>query len=339
MIAVSVVLILIILICSIYSLKVNSFELTFKEAWGAVYNRIMGIAPETYHDEMIDYVAIDVNAPRTIAAILVGATLAICGSVMQTLTRNPLTDPYTIGISSAALFGVTISITLGISIIPWASEDFAKMANAFIFALIPAIAIVIISSFKKVSSTMMVLIGIGMMYVFASFTTFLKFNASEEKLQEIYMWSLGTLTSTEWSELIPMLIAMAFTFGLFMFLYKRINVLLAGDNVAHGLGVNPIRLRVICFVSISVAVAVCVCYTGTIGFVGLVSPHIARLFTGSNNKVLIPSSAIIGALMVLIGDITVRAIPGGLPVGVVTALIGSPLFIYFLFKQRRNAAF
>ena len=339
MIIISIVLLVIILALSIYSLKVNSFELTFEQAFKAVMNRIKGIQPETYYEEMVDYVTIDVNGPRTVAAILVGMTLAICGSVMQTLTRNPLTDPYTIGISSAALFGVTISISLGINIIPWLDGDPGKIANAFIFALVPAMAIVFISSFKKISPTMMILIGIGMMYVFSAFNTFLKVNADEEKLQEIYIWSIGTLTSTVWEEIIPITIGCLLVLISFMVLSKRINVLLAGDNLSHSLGVNPVKLRIICFIIISVGVAICVCFTGTIGFVGLVAPHIARLFTGSNNKVLIPASALIGALMILVGDIIVRSLPGGLPVGVVTALIGSPIFIYFLFKQRRNAAF
>ena len=338
-IIISSILLIALVLLAVYSLCINSFHVTFKEAWTAVFNRIKGIEPTTYIDRMIDYVAIESNAPRAIAAILIGTILAVSGTVMQTVTHNPLAEPYTIGISSAALFGVTIAIILGASVLPGAEGDMAVIANAFIFAMIPAAAIILISSMKKLSPNMMILVGIGMMYIFSAFTTFLKFNASEESLEEIYRWSLGTLSGTTWSDLTPMFIAAVALLVGFTLLAGRINLLMAGDSTCHSLGHNPVHLRIICFVMVSLGVAVAVCFTGTIGFVGLVAPHIARLFVGNNNKTLIPSSALIGALMIIISDIIVRSVPGSLPVGVVTALIGSPLFLFFLFKQRRKSTF
>ncbi len=338
-IIISSVLLIALIVLAVYSLCINSFHVTFKEAWTAVLNRINGVTPTTYIDKMIDYVAIESNAPRAIAAILIGIILAISGTVMQTVTHNPLAEPYTIGISSAALFGVTIAIVLGTSVLPGAGGEFAVITNAFIFAMIPAIAIVTVSSFKKLSPNMMILVGIGMMYLFTAFTTFLKFNASEENLEEIYRWGLGTLSETGWDELGPMLIAAVAMLVCFTILANRINLLMAGDNTCHSLGHDPVKLRILCFVVVSLGVAVAVCFTGTIGFVGLVAPHIARLFVGNNNKILVPSSALIGALMIIISDIIVRSVPGGLPVGVMTALIGSPLFLYFLFRQRTKSTF
>lgn len=338
-IAACTVLIVALFVISVYSLRINSFELTFAQAWEAVYNRIMGIPPSTYMEGMIDYVAIDVNAPRAFAAVFIGTILSIAGAVMQTVTRNPLAEPYTIGISSAALFGVTISIIYGICIVPGLSGTAAKGINAFVFAMIPAMAIVLISSAKKLSSNMMILVGIGMMYMFSSVTTFMKFNASEEDLEEIYIWGLGTLSQTTWDELLPMCIAAALLFFGFLALSGRINALMAGDSVCHSLGVNPICTRIVCFVIVSVGVAVSVCFAGTLGFVGLVAPHIARLFVGNNNRSLIPVSAIVGALLILVSDVVVRSLPGGLPAGVITALIGSPMFLYFLFMQRKNSTF
>lgn len=324
---------------AVYSLCINSFEVSFQEAWGAVVNRIKGIQPTTYIQRMIDYVAIETNAPRAIAAILVGTVLAISGTVMQTVTHNPLAEPYTIGISSAALFGVTIAVILGASVLPGMEGDAVLIANAFIFSLIPAAVIVVVSSVKKLSPNMMILVGIGMMYIFSAFTTFLKFNASEESLEEIYRWGLGTLSELSWNDLPPLLVAAIMIFVGFTLLAGRINILMAGDNTCHGLGHNPVHLRILCFVMVSVGIAVVVCFTGTIGFVGLVAPHIARLFVGNNNRILIPSSALVGALMILVSDVLVRSLPGGLPVGVMTALIGSPLFLFFLFKQRRKSTF
>lgn len=338
-IAISVALIIFLFILAVYSLSINNYTITFEEAWTAVFNRLNGIEPPDYDAWMIDYVAIEVNAPRAFAAVFIGIILAVCGTVMQTVTHNPLAEPYTIGISSAALFGVTISLLFGFSVIPGLTENAAAGTTAFIFAMIPAMVIVSLSSFKKLSPNMMVLVGIGMMYLFSAMTTFLKFNASEEKLQEIYIWGLGTLSQTTWDELLPMGICAIALLGIFIVLAKDINVLMSGDVTCQSLGINPVRLRIVCFIVVTVGVAVAVCFTGTIGFVGLVAPHIARLFTGNNNKILIPASAIVGAILIMISDVIVRSLPGGLPAGVMTALIGSPLFLYFLFKQRRKSTF
>ena len=335
-ILICVLLIIVIAAIAIFSLSINNFHLTMEEAWGAVYNRIMGIEPQTYIESMIDYVAIEVNGPRAFAAIFVGTILAICGTVMQTVTRNPLAEPYTIGISSAAMFGVTISLIYGVCVIPGLTGTLATGTNAFIFAMIPAMAIVTIASFKKISPNMMILVGIGMMYLFSALTTFMKFHASEETLKEIYEWSLGTLSGTTWDELVPMGITAVIIFFSFTYMGRQINVLMAGDNVCHSLGVDPVKTRIICFSLVSLGVAVTVCFTGTIGFVGLVAPHITRLFIGNNNRLLIPVSALAGSILILISDVIVRSLPGGLPAGVITALIGSPLFIFFLFKQRKS---
>lgn len=338
-IVISLALILAIFIIAVYSLCINDFPVSFEEAIKAISDRLNGIEPSTYIDRMIDNVVIEDNAPRAIAAVLIGIILAFSGAVMQTVTHNPLAEPYTIGISSAALFGVTLAIILGVSFVPGLSGNDAAMVNAFIFAMIPAMAIVTISSMKKISPNMMILVGIGMMYMFSAVTTFLKFNASEEDLQEIYIWGLGTFDMIGWDAIIPLLIAALMIFIGFMVLSGRINLLMAGDNVCQTLGVNPIQTRIVCFVLVSVGVAVAVCYTGTIGFVGLVAPHIARLITGNNNKILLPVSALTGTLLILVSETIVRTLPGGMPMGVITALIGSPIFLYFLFKQRRKSTF
>ncbi len=335
------IMVAILAVLSIYSLSISRLDITFMQALEAVWNHIAGTLPDKetqYIDWWIDKNVVN-NGARAVCGICVGAILAVCGAVMQTVTRNPLTDPYTIGVSSAALMGVTISIISGVCIIPGLHGDSAQIANAFVFAMIPSVVIVAIASFKKLSSTMMVLVGIAMMYMFNAFTTFLKFNAEAEQLDEIYRWSLGTLTKTDWDAafvLVPTFIALTVVL---MIAVNSINVLGTGDKVATSLGVNSNLVRIGSFVLISAATSVAVCYTGTIGFVGLVAPHIARLFVGSNNKLLIPLSMLIGAIMVVGADIIVRLIPQDLPVGVITAVIGSPLFLYFLYKQRMKSAF
>ena len=329
---------------SVYSLSVSKFGVSMSDVFDSIANHLTGNVPERgtgyqYYLWMLDRVIMEVNLPRTVAGVAVGATLAICGAMMQSITRNPLTDPYTIGISSAALFGVAISICYHVCIIPFFSGTSASIVNAFVFAIVPASVIIFVSTSKKMSSTMMVLVGIGMMYMFSAFTTFMKFNAEAEALREIYEWSLGTLSKTDSGAVLPLALALVMMLFFAMAVANKINVMSTGDNMAKSLGVNPTGLRILCFMVMSVATAVCVCFTGSIGFVGLVAPHIARLFVGSDNKILVPTSAVLGALLILVSDIVVRSIPGALPVGTITALIGSPLFIYFLYRQRKNAAF
>ena len=322
-----------------YSLSVSRLDITFMQALEALWNHLVGTVPvksEDYSNWWIDKNVMN-NGARVVCGICVGAILAICGAIMQSITRNPLTDPYTIGISSAAQLGVTIYIIFDICVIPFISGDAAQIVSAFVFALIPSAVIIVMSTFKKLSSTMMILVGIAMMYMFNAFTTFLKFNASAEKLQQIYLWSLGTLTDTDSTSAFVLLITLIGLLLAAVVLANKINVICAGDKEAISMGESPARVRIVCFVLISIATAVAVCYTGTIGFVGLVAPHIARFIVGSNNKVLIPASAIIGAVLIVVADIIVRSIPQDLPIGVITAVIGTPIFLYFLFSQRKKA--
>ncbi|MBO4502480.1 MAG: iron ABC transporter permease [Candidatus Methanomethylophilus sp.] len=323
----------------LYSFSLSTFPLTVEKAYTVIYNHIIGKTPEGYMEFITDHIVMDLTLPRTLCAVFIGAALAICGGIMQSMTHNPLTDPYTMGISSAALFGVALAIAMGIVLIPGLTGNDAIMVNAFFFAMIPAILITVMTTARNLSSTMMVLIGIGIMYLFTAFSTFIKINAEAEKLEEIYEWSVGTLSGIETSAVFPLFSVCLMMILIAIFCAGKVNIISSGDQTARSLGENPVRIRVILFVAISVCVAVCVSFSGTIGFVGLVAPHIARLFTGNNNKVMLPASAIIGALMLLFSDSLVRYLSIGLPVGVITALIGSPLFIYFLYRQRKSSTF
>lgn len=329
----------ILVVLALYSFSLSTFPLTMEKAYTVIYNRIIGKEPVGYMEYMTDYIVMELTLPRTLCAIFIGASLAICGGIMQSMTHNPLTDPYTMGISSAALFGVALAIALGVTLIPGLTGNDAIMANAFCFALVPAILITGMTLMRNLSSTMMVLIGIGIMYMFTAFSTFIKINAEAEKLEEIYEWSVGTLSGIDTSAVIPVFSVFVMMVLLALLFAGKINIISAGDQTSRSLGENPVRIRIFCFVLISVCVAICVSFSGTIGFVGLVAPHIARLFTGNNNKVMLPASAIVGALMLLVSDCVVRYLAIGLPVGVITALIGSPLFIYFLYRQRKSSTF
>ncbi|MCL1811703.1 MAG: iron ABC transporter permease [Methanomassiliicoccaceae archaeon] len=331
-------LIFLIIITVIISISISQYPISLAEAYQIMIDHLKGVEPTSYAERLKDHIVWEMNMPRAMGGIAVGAVLGVGGVVMQSIIKNPLADPYTTGISSGALFGVTLYVIFGFSVIPFSGGELAQMANAFLFALIPAGVIIFISSFKKMSPTMMVLIGIGVMYLFTASTTLLKFTANPDNLVEIYTWGVGSIGKITWDN-IPLLVgAMAFIIFATLILSKSINVLTAGDNAATSLGVNPVRFRMLCLVIVSVTTAAAVCFTGTIGFVGLVAPHIGRIFVGSNSKYLIPCAACIGAFMLIAADCIARnAGTTGLPVGVITALVGSPLFLYFLIRQKKSA--
>jgi len=337
-IMITLLLVVLIIVTFIISLSISQYPIGFSEAYQILLDHLRGAEVITYTERLKDHIVWDMNMPRAIAGVTVGAILGVGGVVMQSIIKNPLADPYTTGISSGALFGVTLYVIFGFSVLPFTGGDLAQIANAFLFALIPAAVIIFISSFKKMSPTMMVLTGIGVMYLFTASTTLLKFTADPNDLAEIYTWGVGSIGKVVWDN-VPFLIgAMVFILVTTLLLSKSINVLTAGDNAATSLGVNPTKFRTLCLVLVSVTTAIAVCFTGTIGFVGLVSPHIGRMFVGSNNRYLIPCAACIGAFMLLASDCIARnAGTVGLPVGVITALIGSPLFLYFLIRQRKSA--
>jgi len=333
-----VAVILITIVITTYSICVTQYSISFEEALTVIHNRLNNILPSTNKEELLDFIVWDNLIPRGLAGVLIGAILGVCGCLMQSTIRNPLADPYTTGISSGALLGVTLYVIFGISLIPESVSGVGMMTMAFIFALIPCSAILLISAFKKISSTTIVLIGIALMYFFTSVSTLFRYTGTDESIAIIYSWTVGTLGKAGWDSIIPLLLTTILIVVISMYLANSINVMSTSDKIAISLGVNPQRIRLIMMVVVSISAAIAVCYSGTIGFVGLVAPHVSRIFVGSNAKILIPASACIGAFMLIAADVVSRIIiPTGLPVGIITSLVGGPLFLLILIRQKRNA--
>ena len=334
---VPLIILIIILVLAAYSLTiVPSMKVGLFEAINTLLDGIRGIQPKTFDEFYKSELIYKVNGPRAIGAILAGATLAVSGAVLQNIIRNPLADPYTLGISSGAMFGMVISVTMGVSIIPFIANDDGMVVNAFIFALIPTTIIVLVSMFKKVTPTMMILCGIAVMYVFNAFSTIIKYVVDPDTYAIIYTWSIGSLSGLSWGSMPKMALGVILTLIPLWLMYRKINIVAIGDKEATTLGVDPNRTRIVCLICISLGTALIVCYTGTIGFVGLVAPHIARAIVKSNCRYLIPTSATLGALMVLGADILMRLIKPSLPVGVMLAIIGAPVFILILIRMKKS---
>ena len=316
-----------------YSLKVGAYDIGYVDTYKTIWEHLTGnIRPGND-----DYVIWDMKLPRTITAILAGAGLAAAGVVMQSILRNPLADPYTTGISSGASFGATLALGLGIT---FGSAGYAVITNAFLFALIPMGVIVTVSKMRGATPSTMIMAGIAIMYIFNALTTMIKLFVDPDKLAAIFEWSVGTLEGTNWNNVGIMFVVVAVGVVALQLLAKKLNVISAGDDSARAIGVDAEKLRLVSLMIVSLLAAGVVSFTGLIGFVGLVCPHIARLIIGSDTRYLMPASMAFGAALLLFADGIGRYVisPSTIQVGVITAIIGAPLFLYLIVRSKKEAA-
>jgi len=280
----------------------------------------------------------DIRLPMALMAVVVGASLAIAGAEMQTILNNPLASPFTLGISAAASFGAAIALVLGVSIFPFLGGIFFVAGNAFVFAMLAALIIFAFSMMRGVTAETMVLLGIALVFLFQALLALLQYIASEQALQQVIFWSLGSLAKANWPKLGLTLLMVVATAPFFMLSSWQLTALRLGDERARALGVDVQRLRLMVLVGVSLLAATAVAFVGTIGFVGLVGPHVARMLVGEEQRYFLPASAICGAILLAATSLVSKAILPGviIPVGIITALIGVPFFLALIFSRRRQ---
>jgi iron complex transport system permease protein len=313
-----------------YSITVGSTDIGFFETYETIWNHIIGNYEE---GDLIDYIVIDLRMPRIVAGVIAGAGLAVCGVVMQSTLLNPLADPYTTGVSSGASFGATLAIVANISLL---GGELFIVGNAFLFSLIPTAVIVIASKIKGASPTTMIMAGIAIMYIFNAMTTLMMLWADPNNMQAVYIWQAGTLSKANWSNIPVMAAVVAIGMVFFMAISRKLDLLATGDDNAMALGINANKFRIICLALVSVVTAAVVSFTGLIGFIGLVAPHIVRIFVGSSNRFLLLASAAFGSILLIVADLIGRTIisPSVLQVGVVMSFIGGPLFLWLIISKK-----
>lgn len=321
------------LFCILFTLGFGVYHISVPDAIMVFFDKIFG-NEVNYHDNLYIW---EMRLPRGILAVVVGAGLALCGVVMQNVMHNPMAEPYTMGVSSGAFFGVVIFMVSGISVFPWLGDNASMIANAFVCALIPVAVILTITRFKHLNSTAMILIGIALLYLFSSITQMLLLSASSETLASAYSWRVGSLANRGWDEVAivtPIVIVVSI---LIFMMSSKLDMMYMGDRNAQTVGINPTQVRLISMTLVSVMTATIVCFTGTIGFIGLVAPHVARMIVGSVNKYLMPFSMAFGAFFLVMAD-TIAKISGanGLPVGVISSMVGGPMFVYILIKRGKK---
>lgn len=316
------------------AVTVGPYDIGFLDSYSIIWNHLVSLITGEEISGLDDHIVVQLRMPRVVVGIIAGAGLAVAGAVMQSTLLNPLADPYTTGVSSGASFGATLAMTMGITV---ATGAYAIVVNAFLFSLIPTAMILLVSKLKNSSPTTMIMAGIAVMYVFNAMTTVLMLWADPNQLEEVYNWQVGSLSRSSWEEIPIMLVVTFVGIIVVQFMSRKLNVLATGDDLSNALGVDANRMRIILLATISLVSAAIVSFTGLIGFVGLVTPHIVRLFIGADNRYLIPASAVAGAALLVCADLVGRVVlyPVVLQVGVVMAFVGGPMFLWLI--MRRNS--
>lgn len=280
----------------------------------------------------------DVRLPYALMALVVGASLGLAGAEMQTVLNNPLASPFTLGVGSAATLGASIAIVVDLS---WLGISFTYLLPmaAFVFASMASLLILLLSRVMGASVHTVLLFGIALMFGLNAVVGLLQFIADAGALQQIVFWTMGSLARANMEKvgIVGVVLAVCMVFSLMQM--WRMTALRSGEEQARSLGINVERLRLTVLLRVSLLTAVALSFVGEIGFIGLVGPHIARMMLGEDHRFFLPGSAIAGALLLSLSSIASKGlIPGViLPVGIVTALVGIPLFISLILSRGRGA--
>lgn len=287
-------------------------------------------------DEATRVIIWNIRMPYAVMALLVGMSLSIAGAEMQTVLNNPLASPFTLGVSAAATLGAALAIVLGITL-PGISSEWIVSLNAFLFAFGSVLLLQLLARWKNADAGVLVLFGIALVFTFNALVALIHYVASPEALQQVVFWSMGSLARSNWEKIQLLVLVMMAVIPFTIRSHWKMTALRLGEEKAMGLGINVKRLRFASLFRISLLAASSVAFVGTIGFIGLVGPHIARMLVGEDHRYWFPASMMTGALLMSLASIASKLLVPGtlLPVGIVTALVGVPVFIS-LILQRTN---
>ena len=331
------VLSVILVLTMILATGIGPVSIPFKTVWKIVWNRVTGMGDVSDIKLSTQNIVWHLRVPRVLMGAMVGASLTLSGVAMQSFTKNPLASPYVLGISSGATFGATLAIVTGSLFF---LGSYAVEGGAFLGAM-AAILIVyyMAKSGKEVAPIKLVLVGTAIAAMFTAFSNFIVYKAPDDsKIREVTFWTLGSVASSKWEELIPVVVILVPGFICMFAMSDAMNALLMGESSAVTLGVNVNLVRKVTVFLSAALTGVTVALTGSIGFVGLVIPHIVRSMVGADHKKVIPISTLIGAIFLVWVDVGARMFdaPGEIPIGIITSMIGAPIFLWMI-RVRRYA--
>lgn len=308
-------------IASFYFLTLGSINITFKEVIELAFSE---------ENNPLKVILFNIRFPRIITSILIGMMLAGSGTITQTVFRNSLADPYIIGISSSATFGAVLAYILNFS-------ESTYGIFGFICSLITSIIIFKISNFtSNTNVSNLLIIGIAISALLGAFTSFTIYFIGEDSFK-IIMWTMGYLGYFSWEKIAILLLPLIFSSFYFYIKRFELDLLLCSEEEAFAMGIDTKKLKLKLLVISSLIVGFSVAFTGMIGFVGIIIPHIVRLLVKNSNRKVIPLAMLLGGLFLLISDTIARIIiePTEVPIGVITAFLGAPFFLFLAFKRRK----
>ena len=321
-----------LLLCSVLlDLALGPARYSFNEVLGALF------APDSAPAQ-IRVVMWDIRLPIALMAVAVGAALSLAGAQMQTILNNPLASPFTLGISAAASLGAAMGLAFGVALFPLAAQYMVPV-NAFIMAMLSALLIHFLSMRRGVTAETIVLLGIALVFTFNALLALVQFFATEQAVAAVVFWTMGSLTKATWPKLGVICLVIVITLPIFAKRAWALTALRLGDDKAASFGINVRSLRFQTLIMVSLLASFPVAFVGTIGFIGLVGPHIARMLIGEDQRFFLPASMLAGALMLSASSVVSKTlIPGAIfPIGVVTSLIGMPFFISLILGSKKNA--
>ncbi len=279
----------------------------------------------------------DIRMPMALMAVTVGGCLSLAGAQMQTILANPLASPFTLGLSAAASFGAALAMVLGVALVPGALMLMVPL-NAFAMAMATAFLIYGLSSMRGVTTETIILLGIALVFTFNAALALLEYFASEQALAAVVFWTMGSLTKATWTKVAVTAAILLICTPLFARRAWALTAIRMGETRAAAMGVPVRRLRLETLLLVSLLAAVPVSFVGTIGFIGIVGPHLARLLLGEDQRFFLPGSILSGALILSATSVLSKVLlPGAvLPIGVITALVGVPFFAILIFTHGRR---
>ena len=318
----------------VLALSIGSVRIPLSDVWGILFSQLPLVHITPAWSPATETIVIDIRLPRILLAGVVGAALAVAGAAYQGLFRNPLADPYLIGVAQGAALGAVVGFLL-----PWALVGYSLIpVLAFLGALLAVAAVYVIARIgKTLPVTTLILAGIAVGAFMASITSYLTI-ISGDKLHGIISWLLGRLSLGNWEQL-AIVTPYVVVGVVVIWLYARpLNVMQLDEEQAQQLGINVERVKLILLAAATLITAAAVSFVGTIGFVGIIVPHAVRLVWGPDHRSLLPLSTFAGASLLILADTAARSVlpPTEIPVGVITAFLGAPFFLYLLRHKKRS---
>ena len=319
----------------LWSLNVGPSRVDLKTVWAVLCDLF---APNDLLTNGERVIVLRVRIPRIAASILVGILLANSGLLMQGIFQNPLVSPYTLGVSNGAAFGASLAIVLSAGFTSIAAGNQLVSLFAFGFAALTMYLVQMIGKLARDSVKSLLLAGVAISYLFSSLVSFIKYVVDIEKLPELVFWQMGSVSDATWPQIALMLAVTIVSLIVMTVFAWDLNVMSTGEESAISLGVNYKRLRRVAFFFSTLMTGVAVAFAGTIGFVGMVAPHIARMLVGNDYRYTIPTASLCGALLLLVADSLSRMLVTAiaLPIGVITSMIGVPFFIWLIVQKRQE---